>query len=145
MGVKSEVKVPSTLPSGRYVLQWEWDTDENQIWQSCADIEITGGGPAPTPEPTPAPTPQPAPTPSPSSSCEPYEMQKDTSSTVKSFQTVKASDLDDCCSACTAEGKCTHWAFAPEKNKCFLMSGSPKIESKKGHSLGIKQEELVTV
>jgi len=137
MGVKSEVKVPSSLPSGRYVLQWEWDTDGHQIWQSCADIEITGDGPTPTPTPTP--------TPSPSSSCGPYEVQKDASSEVKGFKTVKGSDLDDCCSACTAESECTHWAFAPEDSKCFLKSGSPKTYSSTGHSLGIKQEESITV
>merc|ERR1712232_844322 len=68
MGVKSEVVIPNGL-QGRYVLQWEWDTDENQIWQSCADIEITGGGPAPEPTPEPTPVPTPEPTPAPASEC----------------------------------------------------------------------------
>ena len=40
--IVDQVKVPATLKPGRYVLQWRWDCEESdQIWASCADIEVT--------------------------------------------------------------------------------------------------------
>jgi len=47
--VMDEVNVPSK--TGTYVLGWRWDCEEaDQVWVSCADIEIVDG-------PVPAPTP----------------------------------------------------------------------------------------
>lgn len=35
------VKVPASLPLGKYVLSWRWDSRVNpQVWTNCADIEI---------------------------------------------------------------------------------------------------------
>jgi len=40
--IVDKVKVPEGLAPGRYVLQWRWDCEEtDQIWASCADIEVT--------------------------------------------------------------------------------------------------------
>jgi len=39
--VVDNVKIPSHLKPGRYVLQWRWDCEESdQIWAGCSDIEI---------------------------------------------------------------------------------------------------------
>jgi len=67
--IQDTIAVPN-LPSGDYTLSWRWDTELNpQVWQNCADIEITGGGPAPVPRPTPLPLPlPPTPIPAPTSS-----------------------------------------------------------------------------
>jgi hypothetical protein len=36
------VRVPENLAPGKYVLQWRWDCEESdQVWASCADIEVT--------------------------------------------------------------------------------------------------------
>jgi hypothetical protein len=44
-----EVNVPNK--PGKYILGWRWDCEEaDQVWTSCADIEIVDGDvPAPTP------------------------------------------------------------------------------------------------
>jgi len=40
--VVDNVMVPAGLAAGKYVLQWRWDCEEtDQIWLSCADIEVT--------------------------------------------------------------------------------------------------------
>merc|ERR1712054_167899 len=55
--VMDELQVPNK--PGKYVLGWRWDCEEtDQVWNSCADIEIVDG-PTPAPAPTPAPTPAP--------------------------------------------------------------------------------------
>ena len=42
--IVDRVRVPPSLPPGRWVLNWRMDQEEsNQIWQSCADITIDGG------------------------------------------------------------------------------------------------------
>merc|ERR1711977_205425 len=47
--VMDEVNVPTK--SGSYLLSWRWDCEEaDQVWTSCADIEIVDG-PVPTPPP----------------------------------------------------------------------------------------------
>merc|ERR1712146_232498 len=49
--VMDEVNVPTKV--GKYVLSWRWDCEEaDQVWTSCADIEIVDG---PVPAPTPPP------------------------------------------------------------------------------------------
>ena len=36
-----QLRVPAHLEAGEYVLGFRWDCEEsNQVWQSCADIEI---------------------------------------------------------------------------------------------------------
>jgi len=48
-----KVYVPN-VPLGHAWLQWRWDNEQqDQVWTSCADIEIVAAGPAPTPAPTP--------------------------------------------------------------------------------------------
>jgi len=38
--VVDEIRVPDVAP-GNYVLQWRWDCEESdQVWASCADIQI---------------------------------------------------------------------------------------------------------
>ena len=40
--VVDQVKVPSEIPTGEYVLSWRWDNDQTpQIWNTCAAIKIT--------------------------------------------------------------------------------------------------------
>merc|ERR1712203_105563 len=108
-GVKSEVVIPNGL-QGRYVLQWEWDTDENQIWQSCADIEITGGGPAPEPTPEPTPVPTPEPTPAPVSGCT-FKIGGTMDTVQNRIETAEAKDEEECCATCSGQGQCTHFTF----------------------------------
>ena len=39
--VLDEVKVPSGLAPGAYLLSWRWDCEEStQVWQNCADVEL---------------------------------------------------------------------------------------------------------
>lgn len=62
--------VPANLTTGNYVLSWRWDCEGSpQIWLNCADVYVTGSGPAPPtpkpPVPTPAPPTPPTPPPSP--------------------------------------------------------------------------------
>jgi len=49
--VMDTVNVPNT--PGSYLLSWRWDCEEaDQVWTSCADIEIVDGSvPAPAPRP----------------------------------------------------------------------------------------------
>jgi len=47
--VMDELNVPNK--PGKYILGWRWDCEEaDQVWTSCADIEIVDGA-VPTPEP----------------------------------------------------------------------------------------------
>jgi len=40
--IVDKVLIPKELPLGEWVLNWRMDQEEsNQIWQSCADINIT--------------------------------------------------------------------------------------------------------
>jgi len=49
--IMDDVNVPNK--PGSYLLSWRWDCEEaDQVWTSCADIEIVDGSvPAPTPPP----------------------------------------------------------------------------------------------
>jgi len=49
VSIMDDVNVPNT--PGSYLLSWRWDCEEaDQVWTSCADIEIVDGSvPAPTP------------------------------------------------------------------------------------------------
>ena len=39
--IEDELRVPSDLPPGEYVLGWRWDCEmSSQVWNSCADISI---------------------------------------------------------------------------------------------------------
>ena len=41
--VRDLVKVPATLPAGKYVLGFRYDCETSaQVWQSCADVKIFG-------------------------------------------------------------------------------------------------------
>jgi len=40
--IVDHVRVPTDIPTGKYVLSWRWDCEEtNQVWNTCADINIT--------------------------------------------------------------------------------------------------------
>ena len=42
--VVDRVRIPAGLAPGRWVLQWRWDCEESdQVWMSCADVEIASG------------------------------------------------------------------------------------------------------
>jgi hypothetical protein len=42
--IMDRVRVPAELKPGAYLLSWRWDCEQShQIWQNCADIEITDG------------------------------------------------------------------------------------------------------
>jgi len=39
--IVDQLRLPSNLPEGDYVLGWRWDCEEsNQIWTSCSDIKV---------------------------------------------------------------------------------------------------------
>jgi len=39
--IEDELKVPTTIAPGEYVLGWRWDCEmTSQVWSSCADITI---------------------------------------------------------------------------------------------------------
>lgn len=39
--IVDQVKIPTSLAAGNYVLSWRWDCEEsNQIWNSCSDVEV---------------------------------------------------------------------------------------------------------
>ena len=115
--VVDELRVPE-VPSGDYVLQWRWDTEQTpQVWAHCSDIKIKGGGPvpAPTPEPTPEPTP------TPSGGC---SFQQDRGTADKNpIEVKKCSSADECCSRCTSNAECTHFTLV--KGSCKLKTGLP--------------------
>jgi hypothetical protein len=149
MGVKNEVIIPSDLPSGHYVLSWEWDTDENQIWQSCADIKITGGGPLPTPEPMPVPTPAPQPQPTPAPMPEPTPEPSPTPVSQCTFKeggtmdtpqnrlgSVDVQSKEECCAKCAGQGDCTHFTFVVKKSLCTMRSGKPEYNDASNHVSG---------
>ena len=51
-----KVQVPN-VPAGDYVVSWRWDCEEfypGQVWNTCANVRITGSAPAPPPAPTPS-------------------------------------------------------------------------------------------
>jgi len=40
-GIADEIKVPTDIDAGEYLLSWRWDCEEStQVWQNCADITI---------------------------------------------------------------------------------------------------------
>jgi len=35
------VRLPSTLPPGKYVVGWRWDAEQTaQVWSGCGDVEV---------------------------------------------------------------------------------------------------------
>jgi len=39
--IVDRVKVPASVPAGKYLLSWRWDCEQSrQIWQNCADIQL---------------------------------------------------------------------------------------------------------
>jgi len=42
--IVDKVQIPANLQPGKYVLSFRWDCEQtSQIWNTCADIEVTGG------------------------------------------------------------------------------------------------------
>ena len=140
------VEVPSDLPLGEYTLSWRWDSElTNQVWQSCADIEIVGGGPAPapTPQPTPEPTPEPVPSPSPepSPSCSFYQ-DHGCSDKNTIDHTNHVGSKGKCCDLCMANPECTHFKLTT-KNECYLKAGDMELISESGYVIGTVQRDFV--
>lgn len=100
------VKIPSNIPSGKYVLSFRWDCEQTpQIWAQCADITITGGGPSPAPAPLPVPEPTPVPTPVPAPVPTPSPVPSGFTCDQCETQGYKA---DECnCGVCGSFGLCT--------------------------------------
>lgn len=126
--VVDEVAVPAGLAAGEYTLSWRWDSEINpQVWQNCADIEITGGSPSPSPRPTPSPQPTPTPSVSPSpspSSCTYIADTMPESYTGKEDSPSK----EECCSRCAQKAGCESVAF--QNNKCkWADKGSPRKQA----------------
>lgn len=137
MGVQSEVEVPSNLKDGRYVLQWSWDTEGGgQIWQSCADIEITGGsGPSPAPTPVPEPpSPAPTPVPEPVGACVFQDGGTADKNMIAGVDNIHSEQA--CCDECVANADCTHFTWVTKKNSCNLRSGSPEYNDVANHVSG---------
>lgn len=125
--IVDKVKVPVT--PGEYVLQWRWDCEEtNQVWNSCADIEVSETKP-PTPYPPPAPPVPPTPPkpPTPGKGCKASENPTckgvDPSSAAKmcgyygcsSCHDETTYDCDECCDACDrifSDAKGVHYCQA---------------------------------
>ena len=44
VGINDVVKIPSSLPPGKYVLGWRYDCEATaQVWSSCADVMLVSG------------------------------------------------------------------------------------------------------
>jgi len=87
--VMDEVKVPNK--PGEYVLGWRWDCEEaDQVWTSCADIEIVDG-------PVPAPTP---PSHEADGSCPSFRPGQDDCSTDGVMARDSSGNPTQCCTGC---------------------------------------------
>jgi len=41
LAIRDLVKIPASLPAGKYVLGWRWDCEATaQVWSNCADVEL---------------------------------------------------------------------------------------------------------
>lgn len=136
-----KVKIPADLKPGRYVLSWRWDCVETyQIWSNCADIDITGGGPAPSPTPSPEPAPEPTPEPMP----EQCEAVPDRSSDRNAIDSVLSPSAGACCDHCQTNLECTH--FSHLNDKCNLYTGLPEFTvSAPGATSGFLNDKLASV
>jgi hypothetical protein len=111
--VTDEVNVPTKV--GSYVLSWRWDCEEaDQVWTSCADIEITN-------EPVPAPTPMPTP---PEGTCPNFRPGVDSCSTKGCMTRDESGDCRECCEGCW-------WIYSSQGSRC---TGGGKPGPKPGPS-----------
>merc|ERR1712050_406849 len=102
-----EVNVPQKV--GSYVLSWRWDCEEaDQVWTSCADIEITDE-PVPPPAPTPAP---------PEGTCPNFKPGVDSCSTKGCMTRDESGNCRECCEGCW-------WIYSSEGSIC---TGGKKTE-----------------
>jgi len=98
--VMDEVNVPNQV--GSYVLSWRWDCEAaDQVWTSCADIEITD-------EPVPAPTPVPTP---PEGTCPDFTHGVDSCSTKGCMTRDESGDCRECCEGCW-------WIYSSKGSMC---------------------------
>jgi len=98
--VMDEVNVPNKV--GSYVLSWRWDCEEaDQVWTSCADIEITD-------EPVPAPAPTPTP---PDGTCPNFRPGVDACKTKGCMTRDESGSCRECCEGCW-------WIYSSEGSMC---------------------------
>jgi hypothetical protein len=87
--VMDQVNVPNK--PGKYVLGWRWDCEEaDQVWTSCADIEIVDG-----PVPAPAPPSVPA-----DDICPNFRPGVDDCSSKGVMKTDSSGNPTECCDGC---------------------------------------------
>jgi len=87
--VMDEINVPNK--PGSYLLSWRWDCESaDQVWTSCADIEIRDG---------PVPTPAPVPTP-PEGTCPDFTPGVDSCSTQGCMTRDESGNCRECCEGC---------------------------------------------
>lgn len=99
--IMDEVNVPNKV--GSYVLSWRWDCEEaDQVWTSCADIEITK-------EPVPAPIPTPTP---PDGSCPNFRPGVDACVTSGCMTRDESGNCRECCEGCW-------WIYSSEGSMCM--------------------------
>jgi hypothetical protein len=98
--IMDEVNVPNT--PGKYLLSWRWDCEEaNQVWNSCADIEIVAGSvPAPTPRTHDA-----------DNTCSGFGPGMSCSSDEACMTRDESGDCIECCPGCW-------WMFHKGQNQC---------------------------
>jgi hypothetical protein len=87
--VMDRVNVPNK--PGQYVLGWRWDCEEaDQVWTSCADIEIVDGSvPAPAPPSVPA-----------DGTCPNFRPGVDDCTTKGVMKTDSSGNPTECCDGC---------------------------------------------
>jgi hypothetical protein len=106
--VMDQVNVPNK--PGQYVLGWRWDCEEaDQVWTSCADIEIVDG-------PVPAPTP---PSHEPDGTCPDFTPGVDDCSTQGIMSRDASGNPTACCESCW-------FMYTTKGNVCY---GGKKTDS----------------
>lgn len=106
--VMDEINVPNK--PGSYLLSWRWDCESaDQVWTSCADIEIRDG-------PVPAPTP---PSVDPDGTCPSFTPGVDSCYTDGCMSRDESGNCQQCCEGCTfmynAKGNMCTGGHKPEE------------------------------
>merc|ERR1711920_43405 len=98
--IMDEVQVQNK--PGSYLLSWRWDCEEaDQVWTSCADIEITA---EPVPAPAPAPTP-------PEGTCPDFRYGVDSCATKGCMTRDESGNCRACCEGCW-------WIYSSKGSMC---------------------------
>lgn len=99
--VMDDVHVPNKV--GTFLLSWRWDCEEaDQVWTSCADIEIVD-------QPVPAPAP---PSVTPDGTCPDFTPGVDSCSSQGCMSKDASSNCRECCEGCS-------WIYSSKGNFCM--------------------------